>query len=91
MVTAGGGWTLVTWGFRPAGTGPYLLPNAVQGSTDPGTRQAYGAIDASALVRSSSQAILSVREGAPATGDLLSYDKVFRFSIRRTGPATPSR
>jgi hypothetical protein len=87
MVSFGGGWTLVTWGFRPAGAGPYLLPTLAQGSSDPGTRQAYGAIDASLLVRTSGQAILSVREGAPATGDLFAYDKVFRFNIPSPGTA----
>lgn len=83
MTTQGGGWTLVSYGNRgqAGGTTVYLLPNASSAAWDPIGRASIGAIDASFLIKTSTQAALTVAEGALITGNLLSYTKAYVWTI----------
>jgi hypothetical protein len=85
MTTQGGGWTLVSYGYRatsdiPAGT-PYLLPNAFSTSWNPSARNGIGAIDASELIHFSTQAGLTTYENTLVTGDMLAYSKAYVWTL----------
>ncbi len=90
MTTDGGGWTLVSYGYRPTsgGTAVYYLPTSAQGPWSPQTRDDRAAIDAKALVAKSTHFALTITTGgaAPVTGNLQSYTQVYRWAI--PAPAT---
>ncbi|HVV88584.1 MAG TPA: fibrinogen-like YCDxxxxGGGW domain-containing protein, partial [Kofleriaceae bacterium] len=83
MTTAGGGWTLVSYGYRAqaGGAAAYLLPIALSAGWDPVGRAGTGAFDASQLVRRSTQVALTTAEGALVTGNLLSYGKAYVWTL----------
>ncbi len=76
MTTEGGGWTLVTYGYRATsgGTSVYNLPTANNGTWDPGVRSGSASIDARLLLRNSTEAAISTTSGGSAvTGNIGSY------------------
>ncbi len=83
MTTQGGGWTLVSYAYRATagGTGVYALPNAFTGAWNATARNNVAAIDASQLVKTSTQASLSLYEGSLITGNILSYAKAYAWTI----------
>lgn len=79
MTTDGGGWTLVSYGYRATsgGTSVYHLPTANNGTWQPGTRANAASIDARLLLRNSTQAAITTTSGGAAkTGNLLDYATV---------------
>ena len=83
MTTAGGGWTLVSYGYRATSgtTSTYALPDAATDTWNPVARADVGAIDASSLLRRSKEAALSVTTGALVNGNLLSYAAAYTWTM----------
>jgi hypothetical protein len=84
MTSDGGGWTLVTYAYRPVagGTEVYYLPNSAQGSWDPASRNGKAAINATSLLTGGSQVLLTVTNSGtmPVTGNALSYELAYRWA-----------
>jgi len=83
MTTDGGGWTLLTYAYRPqaGGTDVYYLPSAAAGTWDPTGRAGKAAIEGTALLQGASQVLLTVtNNGAkPVTGNALAYELAYRW------------
>jgi hypothetical protein len=88
MTTDGGGWTLVSYGYRTSGTAPYYLPSSAQGAWSPTARDNFAAIDASSMIHGSTAAALTVTDSALVTGNVLSYAKAYVWSIPSPATAT---
>jgi subtilisin-like proprotein convertase family protein len=83
MTTKGGGWALVSYGYRAStgGTDVYYLPNAKQGTWEPASRSGKGAIDAVELLKSGSEVALTVTNaGSAVTGNLLAYELAYTWT-----------
>jgi hypothetical protein len=83
MTTQGGGWTLISYGYRATAGGntAYALPNAFSAAWNPSARTGTGAINASDLVRLSTQAGLTTTENALITGNMLAYGKAYVWTM----------
>jgi hypothetical protein len=82
MTTDGGGWTLVSYGYRAAagGSDVYYFPNAAQGTWDPAARSGRAAIDATAILATATSLVLTVSNGGAAvSGNLLNYGLAYRW------------
>ena len=83
MTSDGGGWTLVNYAYRPqnGGTDVYYLPNAANGTWDPAGRSGKASIDATTLLQTASQVLLTVTNNgtAPVIGNALSYELAYRW------------
>ncbi|MBM4343037.1 MAG: hypothetical protein FJ100_06635 [Deltaproteobacteria bacterium] len=84
MTTDGGGWTLLTYAYRPqsGGSDVYYLPNAAAGTWDPAVRAGKAAIDGTALLQTASQVLLTVTNNGtkPVAGNALSYELAYRWA-----------
>ncbi len=84
MVTQGGGWTLVTWGYDAVagGTEVYYVPDANQGATDPETRVDRGSIDVRDMVKVSTEVAVTVNNGTGTIdGDITDYGLAYVYAI----------
>ncbi len=83
MTTKGGGWALVSYGYRAStgGTDVYYLPNANQGSWEPATRSGKAAVNAVEMLKAGSEVALTVTNGGSAvTGNLLDYELAYTWT-----------
>ncbi|MSQ83030.1 MAG: hypothetical protein EXR77_08965 [Myxococcales bacterium] len=83
MTTDGGGWTLLTYAYRPqtGGTDVYYLPSAAAGSWDPGVRSGKATVDGTALLQTAAQVLLTVTNTGTAavSGNAMAYQLVYRW------------
>ncbi len=84
MTSDGGGWTLLTYAYRPqsGGSDVYYLPNSAAGTWDPAVRAGKAAIDGTALLQTASQVLLTVTNNGnkPVAGNALAYELAYRWA-----------
>lgn len=83
MTTKGGGWALVSYGYRAStgGTDVYFLPSSNQGSWEPATRNGKGAINAVEMLKAGTEVALTVTNGGNAVaGNLLDYELAYTWA-----------
>jgi hypothetical protein len=85
MNTDGGGWTLVSYGYKSStNSASYYMPNSFQGTWSASTRSnAAGSLDATELVRRSTYAAITTSTGGAAvTGGMRNYATVNSWQIQ---------